>query len=141
MKYARFTVEPPPEEEIYTGPIKILRSLDQFAVLQGTPYYDIMSEVDSAVLEEALLPYGRVLPLLKQLGREPKYCLKLIPSELHYCRQFKSCLIADKDACRPGGPKPLPHCYEAPIEDAAVREAASIVVAAWADNRYVIRVK
>jgi len=133
---ARFTVEHP-----QWGEIKILRPVpfrgDRWGVLtslRGTPWGDLIAEVSGEALSHALR--GHLRPLMTQIGPAPKMLLRRIPEGHRQCSMSKSCPLAQKE-CHPC--VRVPNCFVPPgLNSPEAQEAATIVVLAWAEERYVI---
>jgi hypothetical protein len=105
------------------------------ACLKGTPWGDRIPVVSGEVMSHAL--HGRATPLMRVIGTEPRGCLKLIPDPYRLCAMGKKgCVIYRKEVCHPC-PK-IPDCYIPPGLDSEQQLAASAVVLAWKENRYVI---
>lgn len=107
------------------------------APIRDTPWGDLLPIVSGEVLSYAL--HGRVTPLMKQIGRPPRAQLTLIPSDLRRCGNTE-CIMYDPKTCHPC--KQVPDCYEPPgLETFEARRAASTVVLAWREGRYIIIVE
>ena len=129
-----------------TGPreVKIMRPLpkgDDFwgdlLPLQGTPWGDQLPIVSGENLSHALL--GHTMPLMREIGPDPRSLLRLIPSEYRVCAMFQGCINFEPKDCHPGAT--LPACYEPPgLPQEATLPAAEVALS-WAEGRYVILVQ
>ena len=124
------------------GEIDILRPLPDsggpwgvLACLKGTPYEELIPVVTGEDLSHAL--HGRATPLMRAIGRPPERLIKMIPEGFQLCQLADTCIMYDRKACFPGPKTPL--CFEAPGMDTETAQmAATVVVQAWKDGRYVL---
>jgi hypothetical protein len=118
--------------------------------LRGTSWEQGVQEVPADALAHAL--HGRLQPLLVALGRSPEASAKKVTESEGMCKECNTCLIYEKDFCRPGGYKGRgwrrkngpPNCYEAPLPDGTPSKVLEVflqVATAWKENRHVIIVK
>jgi hypothetical protein len=104
--------------------------------LEGTEIGGLITIVSGEDMSQAL--HGRVMPLVRTLGRSPRGLLKKIEGDMT-CALIKTCLLADRAACYPCSK--LPHCYAPPDVSEQAGLAAATVLRAWADGRYVVIVE
>jgi hypothetical protein len=118
--------------------------------LRGTTWEAGVKEITAESLSHAL--HGRFLPLLRELGRDPRASARRVADVEGVCKIGKGCLTWDEGLCRPGGSKGKgrrlkhgpPECYEPPLSDNAPMEAVEVfqrVVFAWREGRYVVVVR
>jgi hypothetical protein len=118
--------------------------------LRGTSWEAGVKEITAESLSHAL--HGRFLPLLQELGRDPRASARRVPAAEGACKLWKSCMTWDESLCRPGGSKGKgrrlkhgpPECYEPPLSDATPAEAVEAfqrVVFAWREGRHVVIVR
>jgi hypothetical protein len=118
--------------------------------LRGTSWESGIKEITSEALSHAL--HGRFLPLLQELGRDPRASARRVSPEEGLCKLRRSCLIWDSDLCQPGGSKGKgrrlkhgpPECYEPPLSEGAPSSAVwtfQRVVFAWREGRHVVVVR
>lgn len=108
--------------------------------LLGTVYAPFIPTIPGDTLAHAL--HGHATPLVRLLGSPPHALLKQVPSAHRTCAQSKGCHSYDPKVCHPC-PK-LPDCYSPPsvqgnppLSDEA-QQAATTVLLAWRDGKYVI---
>jgi hypothetical protein len=118
--------------------------------LRGTSWGAGVEEVSSETLSHAL--HGRFLPLLQELGRDPRASARRVTSTEGECALQKTCLTWEPDLCRPGGAKGKgrrlkhgpPECYEPPLSASTPRAEVEVfqrVVLAWREGRHVVVVR
>lgn len=112
-------------------------SWGNLAVLKGTPWGDLIPVIDGELVSHAL--YGRATPMMRVIGAPPKALLKQIPDPYRVCLMCKDCVLFRKEDCNPCAK--IPECYIPPQLDKDQQVAASLVVLAWKENRYVIVVE
>ena len=109
------------------------------AVLKGTPWEAEIPVVDKMAYTDAI--NGWAAPFRKALGTPARVRAKRLPIISTLCGEHQQGTCPNRaDHCRPGSGK-LPRCYEAPFEDASVRNIASIVAEAWDEDRFVIVIR
>ena len=106
------------------------------APLRGTPLEPFITVVSGASLSHAL--HGFVRPLMQEIGTHPHGMLRKVQEPQRTCRAAKDCFIRSKD-CYPH-PK-VPGCFSPSGLDPEAQLAASQVIGAWAEGRYVIVVE
>ena len=104
--------------------------------LEGTEIGDLIAVVSGENMSQAL--HGRVMPLVRTLGRSPDGLLKKLKEDMT-CSLIKTCILANGDVCFPC--KKMPHCYAPPGFDGVDGLAAATVIRAWVDGRYVVIVE
>jgi len=136
---ARFNLDSPE-----WGQIKILRPIPlqgdiwgDLAPLRDTELGRLIPVVSGDALSNAT--YGRVTPLMNEIGPNPYGLLKQIPKDLWTCQMSKACIIYDPKTCFPC-PK-MPDCYMPSNVASDDLEATAVVILAWAEGRYVILVE
>lgn len=114
-----------------------------FEVFRGTTWEAGIRVVSAESLSNAL--HGLLLPLLRELGRDPRASAKRVSEAEGACALRGGCLAWDAALCRPGGQtsKELgpPGCYEPPLDDATSPEVADMfrrVTAAWKEGRHTL---
>lgn len=112
-------------------------SWGELAVLRGTIWGDLLPIVSGAAITDAL--HGRVTPLMNEIGPHPHGLLRQIPETENKCALHATCIMYAAKTCHPG--KHLVECYRPPNTDGKLLIAASNVMRAWADGRYVIIVE
>ena len=134
-------IEIVPEDADHWGTLESLR---------GTSWEHGVKVLTAEALSHAL--HGRFLPLLRELGRDPRASGRRVKSEEGVCSQIKTCMTADKALCRPGGSKGkgrrLKHgpldCYEPPLSEDTPSQIAEVfvrVALAWREGRYTVVVR
>ena len=104
------------------------------AVLRGTAWEDQITVVAGSVMADAF--HGHATPLMRIIGREPRYRALMIPEGDGLCSLVKQCAMSS-DHCRVGRKK-LPECFEAPLTDPQASHMAALVALAWKEDRYVV---
>ena len=118
--------------------------------LRGTSWEGGVKEVSGEAFSHAL--HGRFLPLLQELGRDPRANGRRVLVEEGECRLKDMCIGWDVAFCRPGGHKGKghrrkegpPECYEPPLaEDTPIEvlEVFQRVSWAWREGRHVVVVQ
>jgi hypothetical protein len=102
--------------------------------IEGTVWRKLIKRVSNENYQQAI--YGFGVPLLNELGKEPKYLLKQIPKEIGECalKRRGECINAS-DNCYPGDKTPI--CYEVIAEDPNVSALLSYITLSWVEGRYV----
>jgi hypothetical protein len=118
--------------------------------MRGTSWEGGIKEIPAEALSHAL--HGRLLPLTRALGRDPRASGRRVNADEGVCSQIKTCLTADKALCRPGGSKgkgrklkqgPL-DCYDPPLSEGTPGEVVEVftrVALAWREGRYTVVVR
>lgn len=107
-----------------------------FESIKDTDVGKLIPVVSGEDFSQAL--HGRFLALKRNIGREPKYQIQKITSDMT-CGLIDSCILADRAKCYPC--KNTPHCYQTPGFAGLQDHAISTIVRAWADDRYVVVVE
>jgi hypothetical protein len=134
-------VEIVPEDAEHWGALESLR---------GTSWEHGVKVIPAEALSHAL--HGRILPLLRALGRDPRASGRRVAFEEGMCSQINTCLTADRGLCRPGGSKGKnrklqhgpPDCYEAPLSEETPMGGAEVfqrVSMAWREGRHTVVVR
>lgn len=134
----------PPNEEV-----KLLVTLGgetdwgEFEPLRGSSWDSGIRTVSAESMSHAL--HGMLLPLLKELGRDPRASAKRVSDVEGMCGNLKACPIANESMCRPGGRKKREHgppgCYEPPLETGTppdLRDLFYQVSQAWRGGRHTV---
>lgn len=102
--------------------------------IEGTVWRKLIKRVSNENYEQALYGYG--VPLLNELGKEPRYILRQIPKDVGECalKRRDECINAS-EKCFPGDETPI--CYEAIHEDPDVSALLSYITVSWVEGRYV----
>lgn len=119
----------------------------EYQCLHGTSWGQAITEVGGEALSHAL--HGWLLPLKRELGRDPLVSAKRVSGDDGECSLRGACVGWDAAFCRPGGKAPAstkevgpPGCYEAPVNHESVggREQAlkNRLVSAWKEGRHSI---
>ena len=108
-----------------------------FAVLKGTPWGDLIPVISGEVYSHGLHGYPK--PFLAALGRPPHACSLKVPEGYRICSQVALRCPMQGPHCHPC-PK-VPDCYEPPGLTGALSLAVTLVIQAWAENRYVVVVE
>ena len=110
--------------------------------LRGTSWEAGVEVISAEAYSEAL--HGRILPLQKALGRDPRASARRVSAEEGECLLQDSCIGWDRKRCRPGGrgkrkkdPSP-PECWEAPLVGASPELSLLFreVAMAWRAGRH-----
>ena len=104
--------------------------------IRDTEVGGLIPTVSGEAMSHAL--HGYMLPLRRTIGREPKYILRKIKSDMT-CGLIDTCILARRDICKPH--VNMPHCYMPPDLKGLQAHAVSTVLRAWADGRYVVIVQ
>lgn len=104
------------------------------AVLRGTPWGPLISEVSGEVMSLAV--HGYLAPLRAAGLRDPRACLRALDPTTLRCARRGSCVMHDAARCLPC-PK-VPDCYEPPSLPMEVAMAARDVTLCWREGRYVV---
>lgn len=120
----------------------------EYQCLQGTSWAQGIKEVGGEALSHAL--HGWLVPLKRELGRNPLVSAKRVTSEDGWCSLQGACVGWNPDLCRPGGVAPSatkeagpPGCYEAPTQSNDNRERGlkNRLASAWKEGRHSIVVR
>lgn len=128
----------PPVQDFLWGALESLR---------GTSWEAGVRVVPAAVLDHAL--HGRLTPLLRELGRDPKASARRVALEEGECALKGGCLGWTPSLCRPGGAEGKgrrrkegpPDCYAPPLSDGTPVEVLEVfqrVAFAWREGRHVV---
>ena len=126
------------------GPVKLMRPIPKegdpwgvLAPLRDTALRDLIPIVSGENFSHAM--HGRLTPLMREIGPEPRWVLKKVPYPFNRCQYEKACPMASP-ACIPKAG--VPDCY-APGGglDYDVLQLASTVILAWADDYYIVVVE
>lgn len=118
--------------------------------LRGTSWESGVREISGEAFSHAL--HGRFLPLLQELGRDPRASARRVSLDEGECRLKDMCIGWEKTFCHPGGHKGKghrrkegpPECYEPPLSQdtpAEVLEVFQRVSWAWKEGRHVVVVQ
>ena len=118
--------------------------------LRGTTWEAGVKVIPAEDLSHAL--HGRLLPLLRALGRDPRASGRRVTTDEGMCAQVKECLTADKGLCRPGGRKGKgrklqngpPDCYDPPLSEGTPMKVVEVfqrVALAWREGRHTVVVR
>ena len=126
------------------GEVKIFRPLPigdepwgQLAPLKGTPWGDQIPVVSGEVYSHAT--HGHATPLMRVIGPPPLALMKKIPKDFRICSSIRSCIMADRAVCHPC--LKMPDCYVPPGASVEALLAATSVLLAWKEGRYVVIVE
>jgi len=116
-----------------------------FEVFRGTSWEGGVCVVSGASYSHAL--HGHLIPLLRELGRDPRASGRRVSEEEGLCGVRSTCMSWNPKLCRPGGqhkgsPGP-PTCYDAPLEspDPEVAHLFRRVALAWSEGRHTVVVE
>lgn len=117
-----------------------------FELFRGTSWEHGIKSVSGEAYSHAL--HGFLLPLLRELGREPLYSGRKVLEEEGACKLKKACPLWSQDLCRPGGKKDKefgpPGCYEPPLDENSSPEVIELfrkVAFAWKEGRHTLVVE
>ena len=126
------------------GGLKILRPISteenpwgNLSILRDTPWGDQIPVVSGEVYSHAT--HGYALPLMKVIGPPPEALLRMIPQKFRGCASSKDCLMIDYEVCQPC--VKMPDCYIPQGVSESIALAASLVMLAWKEGRYVVIVE
>lgn len=115
----------------------------ELELLRGTSWEAGVGIISSEALSNTL--HGYFLPLLRELGREPRASGKRVLEREGTCLLKGTCLMWSEPLCRPGGRLRTewgpPGCYEPPLIRGSSQEARELfreVSQAWKENRYTL---
>lgn len=111
-------------------------SWGDLAPLRGTSFESLIPVVSGAALSHAL--HGYLNPLMGKIGPHPHGQLRQIQGTQRTCWSATDCPIHGK-LCHPN-PK-MPPCFVPSGLEAEAQFAATVVVLAWGEGRYVIVVE
>jgi len=106
------------------------------APLRGTAWESLFPTVTGENLSNAI--HGHAKPLMESIGPDPRSLMRLVP-EPRLCADIKTCVMRAEKKCHPC--KKVPDCYLAPGLDMDAQAAASVVVLAWREGRYIVIVE
>ncbi len=98
-------------------------------ILEGTWLAPLVRVVSAEAVSHAT--HGYILPLMKELGPEPKYLVKRLDASTGWCSSYGPTCPGSSPSCRPG--PTVPACWRSNIGD-----LAGDVVQAWRDGLYVV---
>lgn len=138
--FVSFTLTPPWGDEILILRVQP-RGGDPWgclSALKGTSWGKQIAVVSGESFSHAM--HGRIRPLLRELGPEPRFVCKKIPFIEGHCAlaQAKACPAQSKQ-CVPN--EETPECYDPPNLDPETAHFVREVVMAWKENRYVVVVE
>ena len=118
-----------------------------FEILRGSSWEEGVQVIPADALSEAL--HGRILPLQRILGRDPRASARRVTTEQGECVLKDGCIGWDPKACRPGGRGKKktdlcpPDCWEPPIDggDPKILEAFRRIALAWREGRHTVVVE
>lgn len=144
MRRLDLTDPRPPNEEV-----KLFATLGgeedwgELEPFRGSSWAHGVTVVTAESMSHAL--HGMLLPLLRELGRDPRASAKRVSDAEGQCGNLEACPIANKYLCRPGGRKRREHgppgCYEPPLETGTPVELRDLfykVSQAWKDGRHTV---
>lgn len=121
-------------------------SWGEFEPLRGTTWGGGVRVVTAEAYSHAL--HGYLLPLLRELGRDPKSSAKKVSSDEGDCALKGSCAIWEEGFCRPGGRNKKgegpPGCYVPPLSKETSQDSLrlfSAVAQAWREGVYTLVVQ
>ena len=113
-----------------------------WALLKGTAFGDLFSEVPHEAVEHALRRLSR--PLVDALGIPPEGALRKVPAASRECFMRprragkRPCPLYDRFRCYPTAPE-MQWCFEPDaIEDEDVRRMAARAIELWREGVYVV---
>ncbi len=89
--------------------------------------------------------HGHIMPLLRELGRDPRSSARRVTPEEGLCTLQKDCISWRPELCRPGGSRGReegpPACYDPPLESGTnldLRNLFRSVAQAWKEGRHTV---
>lgn len=118
--------------------------------LRGTSWESGIKEIAAEAISHAL--HGRLLPLLRELGRDPQASARRVTPAEGLCGLRLECMAWDADFCKPGGCRKLkgktqvgpPNCYQPPVERGTPFKTVEWMIQvalAWREGRHVVVVR
>lgn len=109
----------------------------EFEPLRGTSWEAGVELVSAESLSHALHHY--YMPLLRELGRDPKASAKRVTPAEGECKMQATCPTWDAKICRPH--PEMPDCYDPPLSpgtDSDILHLFRVVAHAWKEGRHTV---
>lgn len=118
----------------------------EFESLRDSSWAAGVKVIPADALANAL--HGHLMPLLRELGRDPRVSARRVSDDEGHCQLKGQCSSWDPEYCKPGGQRRKelgpPDCYEPPLVSETRSSSVFIfktVARAWKEGRHTIVVR